>query len=211
MKNEIISALNWRYAVQVFAKEKKVSAEDLQTILESGRLAPSSYGFEPWKFIIVENPEIRLKLQAAGYGQTKISEASHLIVLARRTDARANIAKERIERTAQAYGQETSSLAGFREMLDGSIARQSDEVLDCDMRAQIYIALGVMVETASLLNIDSAPMGGFDPVRFDEILGLGEQHLSATVLLALGYRGEDEVAKRPKVRRAYAEVVSFVK
>jgi nitroreductase len=210
MNTEILKALNWRYAVQSFNQQKKVSADDLKTILESGRLAPSSYGFEPWKFIVVENPEIRLRLQEAGYGQAKISEASHLIVLARRTDARQNMTSERIARTAKTYGQNTEDLEGFRQMLAGSMERQSDEVLDCDMRAQIYIALGVMVATSSLLNIDCAPMGGFDPVKFDEILGLKEKHLTSTLLLALGYRGEDEAAKRPKVRRQFTEVVEFI-
>ena len=211
MKQKIIKALQWRYAAQVFDSEKKISAEDLAVILESGRLAPSSYGFEPWKFIVVENQDVRAKLREAGFGQPKITEASHLIVLARRTDARQNIVSERIERTAKANDQTSESLQGFRDMLDGSLAKQSDEALDADMRSQVFIPLGIMVETASLLGIDSAPMGGFIPEQFDEILGLRAKNLTATVLLALGYRGTDSAADRPKVRRSAEEVIEFVK
>ena len=211
MKKEIIESLEWRYAVQVFNPSKKIKDEDLNTILESGRLTPSSYGIEAWKFIVVENPEIREKLREAGYGQSKISDASHLIVLARRTDVKENISQERIDRTAETFKVEASSLNGFKEMIDGAINSRTVEALDAWAARQVYIPLGTMIETASLLGIDSAPMEGFDSQKYDEILGLKDKNLSATVLLALGYRGEDEVAARPKVRRNFEDVVEFIK
>jgi nitroreductase len=211
MKKEIVEALKWRYAVQVFDSSKKIKDEDLKTILEAGRLTPSSYGIEAWKFLVVENPEVRAKLREAGYGQPKISEASHLIVLARRTDMKENISQERIDRTAQTFKVEASSLSGFKEVIDGAISSRTAEALDSWAAKQVYIPLGTMIETASLLEIDSAPMEGFDPQKYDEILGLKEKNLSATVLLALGYRGEDEAAARPKVRREFEDVVEFLK
>ncbi len=211
MQEQIVKALGWRYAVQSFDSTKKVSESDLKTILESGRLAPSSFGLEPWKFIVVENPEIRQRLQAAGYGQPKVSEASHLIVITRRTDTRENIARERIERTAKIQGQDMAALAGFKEMLDGVIASRDDASLDVWNSRQAYIALGMMMETASLLGVDNAAMEGFDPKGVDDILGLQEKNLTATVMLALGYRGADPSADRPKVRREFAETVEFVK
>ena len=211
-KEEIISALNWRYAVQGFDATKKVSAEDLNTILEAGRLAPSSFGLEGWKFIVVENPELRAKVSAAGYGQPKITEASHLIVIARRTDAREAIVAERIARTAKIQGVDASALDGFKQMLDGTVASRDDAALDTWMRLQAYIPLGIMMETASLLQVDNAAMEGFDPKGVDEALGLTAKHLTATTLLALGYRSSaDESAARPKVRRAFDEVVEFLK
>src|SRR6266702_3577856 len=100
MKNEeIISALLGRYAVKTFDKSRKISNEDLKTILESGRLSPSSLGIEPWKFILVENKSIREKIRAASHDQTKITDASHLIVITYRTDTE-NLVSELIERTA---------------------------------------------------------------------------------------------------------------
>ena len=211
MNEKIISALNWRYAVQSFDKTKKVSDADLRTILESARLSPSSFGLEPWKFIVVENPDVRAKLAAVGYGQPKITEASHLVVVARRTDAREAIVGERIARTAKIQGVDASALDGFKQMLDGTIASRDDAALDVWNRSQTYIALGMMMETASLLGVDNAAMEGFDPKGVDEVLGLSTKHLTATTLLALGYRGEDESATRPKVRRDFDDVVEFVK
>jgi hypothetical protein len=129
MNETIINALSWRYAVQSFDTSKKVSEADLRTILESGRLSASSFGLEPWKFIVVENSELRTKLAAAGYGQAKITEASHLIVIARRTDTRENIVAERIARTATIQGVTESALDGFKQMLDGTVAGRDDAAL----------------------------------------------------------------------------------
>lgn len=211
MQEQILKALEWRYAVQSFDPTKKVGEGDLKTILESGRLAPSSYGLEPWKFIVVENPEVRERLQSVSYGQPKVSEASHLIVIARRTDAREKIVSERISRTATIQNMEESALDGFKEMLDGVVAGRDDASLDAWNARQAYIALGMMMETASLLGIDNAAMEGFDPKGVDDVLGLAKQNLTATIMLAVGYRGADASADRPKVRRSFDEVVEIVK
>ncbi|MFZ1626195.1 MAG: NAD(P)H-dependent oxidoreductase [Candidatus Moraniibacteriota bacterium] len=212
MQEKIVKALQWRYAVQSFDPVEKIGEPDLRTILESGRFAPSSFGLEPWQFIVVENSAVREKLRAVSYGQPKVTESSHLVVMARRTDTRENIVRERIERTAKIQNQELASLDGFKGMLDGVIASRDDAALDTWNSRQVYIALGMMMETASLLGIDNAAMEGFDdPKGVDDILGLSEKQLTATVLLAFGYRGEDIAASRPKVRRAFDEVVSFVK
>lgn len=211
MQETIQKALGWRYAVQSFDPAKKIGESELTTILESGRLAPSSFGLEPWQFIVVENTAVREKIQAVSYGQPKVSEASHLVIIARRTDARENIVRERIERTAKVQGQDIASLDGFKQMLDGVIAGRDDMALDIWNSRQAYIPLGMMMETASLLGIDNAAMEGFDPSAVDEILGLKEKNLTSTVMLALGYRGEDASATRPKVRRSFEEVVTFVK
>ncbi len=208
--NDIIKALNWRYAVRVFDPAKKVSDEDVQIILESGRLAPSSFGIEPWKFIVVKNPEIRVKLRAASYDQPKVTDASHLIVIARRTDARSAMTPELVDRTVKAQSVDPSMLEGLKNMVDGFIAGQTDASLDAWVMGQVYIPLGVMVTTAAQLGVDSGPMGGFNPVEVDAILDLPSQNLTSTVMLALGYRGEDPAAVRPKVRRAFADAISIV-
>ncbi len=200
-----------RYAVQTFDATKRVSDEDLRTILEAGRLSPSAFGVEPWRFVVVENAEIRAKLREASYGQSKVTDASHLIVIARRTDAREKIVDELIERTAKTQGKDPSELAGLRQMVEGGISAKDDAQLDAWVRAQTYIPLGVMVETAALLGVDSGPMEGFDPAAVDAILGLADQHLTATTMLALGTRGDDHAASRPKVRRAFEEATAFVR
>lgn len=209
--NTIIEALNWRYAVQVFDPSKTIAEETLHAILESARLAPSPFGIEPWKFIVVENPDVRAKLREVGYGQPKITDAPYLIVVAYRTDMKESIAKERIERTVKIHNQDASQFEGLKQMIDGSINSRSEEQLETWAKAQAYIPLGMMIETAALLGVDSGPMEGFDPNAVDEILGLQEKNLHATSMIALGYRGDDAAADRPKVRRDFEEVIEFVK
>jgi nitroreductase len=212
MNKQILDALNWRFATKVFDPSKKVSEENLHTILEAGRLAPSSFGIEAWKFLVVENPEVRGKIRDAGYGQTQIADASHLIVIARRTDVRERITDELVERSAKTMQIEPEKLDGLKQMLQGSIMGRSDADLDAWIRSQAYIALGMMMETASLLNIDNAALEGFNPATVDEILGLGDKRLASTCLLVVGYRMEDSATQtRPKVRRGFEEVVEFIK
>lgn len=208
--HNILEALSWRYAVKIFDPSKKVSAEDLHTILESGRLAPSSLGLEPWKFILVENPEVRAKLREASYGQPKVTDASHLLVLAYRTDGRV-LGTELLHRASEQEGVPMESLDGLKAMVEGAITGRSDADLAAWLRAQCYIPLGMMLETAALLHVDAGPMEGFDAKRVDEILGLSEKHLASTAMLALGYRGDDPAARRAKVRRTMDDVLEEVK
>ncbi len=212
MKNEeIIKALTSRYATKVFDVTKKVSDADLSTILESGRLSPSSFGIEPWKFIVITNPEIRAKIRAVGWDQPQMTDASHLVVIARRTDA-PSLSPELIARTARILGKPESDFTVYKDMVDGAFAGRSahEGATDSWLKAQTYIPLGIMVETAALLGVDSGPMEGFDPVAVDEILGLKEKNLASTTMLALGYRGADAYADKPKVRRDASEVIEFV-
>ena len=211
INEEIIKALNWRYAVKVFNPEKNVSEDDLHTILESARLSPSANGSEMWKFIVVQNKEIRQKLREAGDNQPKITEASHLIVLAYRTDIEASLAKERVDRTAKIQNQDPKDLEGLKTSLEKTVARKAkDGTLEAWVAHQAYIPLGIMLETAALLHIDAGPMEGFTPEKVDEVLGLKEKNLRSITMLALGYRGEDPASARPKVRRAFNEVIEFV-
>ena len=206
MKNEILQALQWRFATRVFDSNKKISDEDLRIILESARLSPSTIGLEPWKFIVVKNVDIRAKLRAAGYDQAKITDASDLIVIAQRTDPE-HLADELVARTAQTQSKTVEGLQGLKGMVDGGIARKSPEETNAWLRSQTYIPLGVMVETASLLNIDNGPMEGFDVAQVNDILGLTSKNLSAVTMLALGYRAEEPW---PKTRRTYDEVVEVI-
>ncbi len=211
INEEIIKALNWRYAVKVFNPEKNVSEDDLHTILESARLSPSANGSEMWKFIVVQNKEIRQKLREAGDNQPKITDASHLIVLTYRTDIEESLVKERIDRTAKIQNQDPKELDGLKNILENTVASKvKNGTLEAWVAHQAYIPLGIMLETAALLHVDAGPMEGFTPDKVDEILGLKEKNLRSITMLALGYRGEDPASARPKVRRAFNEVIEFV-
>lgn len=211
MQEDILKALQWRYAVKAFDPDKKISKEELFTILESGRLSPSSIGLEPWKFLVIENPEVRAKIRGVSFDQPKVTEAPYLIVITRRTDIRQNIARELIERTAAAHNVDHSELDGLKQLAEGGVGRHTDESLDAWVKSQTYIPLGIMIETAALMGIDAGPMEGFMADEVDKILGLQERNIKATVMLALGHRGDDPAATKPKVRRTFEEVVEFVR
>ncbi|MDQ3075902.1 MAG: NAD(P)H-dependent oxidoreductase [bacterium] len=206
-RKEIIDALNWRYATQIFDKNKIVDEDDIHTILETARLSPSPFGVEPWKFLVIKNPELRTKVGK----QPKMTEASHLIVITYRTDIKENLVKDRIERTAKIQNQKIEELDGLKKAIEGTIAKKDAEGnLESWIRSQSYIPLGIMIQTASLLGIDNGPMEGFDPEHVDEVLGLKDKNLKSLTMLALGYRGEDPASARPKVRRKFEEVVEII-
>ncbi len=210
MNKTIIDALTWRRAVKVFDTTKKVSDADLDTILEAGRLAPSSMGIEAWKFIVVEDPAVRARLREAAYGQAQVTDASHLIVITRRTDAE-NIAPELVARTAKAQGKPESELDGLLKMATGGVMGLPEgAVRDGWLAGQTYIPLGMMMAAASMMGVDNAAMGGFDPAKVDEILGLTAKHLASVSFMVLGYRADDAYSKMPKVRRPIGEVVERI-
>ena len=209
INKSIIEALTWRRAIRTFDPIKKISDENLKTILESANLSASSYGLEAWKFIVVTNQDLRMKIRAAGYDQIKITDASHLVVITRRTDTE-NLSTELISRSAHLEHKTEEELAGFKHMIDGALAhKEAGAVRDNWVASQTYIALGTMMETASLLAIDSAPMEGFDTTQVNEILRLTEKNLSVVTMLSLGYRAANETLI-PKVRRTYDDVVEFI-
>lgn len=212
MKDQILKAMNWRYAVKAYDRDKRVSKEDLETILEVGRLAPSSLGHEPWKFLVIENPALREQIRGAAWNQSPVTDATYLVVIAQRTDVRANAANELIERTASISGRTPEELSGLRQMVEGNIASLDDEKLYHITRAQTFIPLGIMIETAALIGVDVSSMGGFNPAQVDEILDLKAKNLASVTLVAIGYRRADDVqATRPKVRREIEDVIEYVK
>ena len=207
---DIIKSLNWRYATKTFDSNKKVSESDINTILESARLTPSSYGLEAWKFLVVTNPNIKTELRKASYDQTKVTDASHIIVVTRRTDI-TNLIPELVARISKNLNKEERELSGLKEMVSGTMSfHEKNKNLDSWLSAQTYIALGFMMETAALLEIDTCPMEGFDPNAVNNILGLKEKNLSVVSMLAVGYRGDDAFASNKKTRRNLEEVVEYI-
>ena len=207
----LTEALNWRYATKKFDAAKKISDADLEDLTEALRLAPSSYGIQPWAFMVVSDPAIRAELRKAAWDQPQITDASHLVVLCAKT----KLGKEDIDAyigdIAATRGMPAESLSGFHEMMMGSIGRQTPEGITTWNQKQVYIALGVLLAEAAQKKIDSCPMEGFDAAGFDKILGLTEQGLTATVLCPVGYRASDDAsAAYAKVRFAKDKIVKMI-
>ena len=205
---KIIDAMKWRYAVNKFDTTKKLSNEQINDLLEIMILAPSSYGLQPWKFIVVTNVELRAKLQQAGYNQAKISEASHMIIFAVEKNIDDKLVDAYIKSVSDTRGVPVEALADYAGMIKGAIARMTPEQRVEWAARQAYIALGVVTTAAAVAGIDTAPMEGFDTKKFDEILGLDKRGLESKVATAVGYRASDDAnAQYKKVRFSKEDVV----
>lgn len=195
-QQDILNALNWRYATKSYDTSKKLEEDKLHTILEAGRLAPSSVGSQPWKFIVISNPELKAKLAPHAYNQPQVTESSHLIVLCAITEFDEKYIDSHIDLTASTKGISAEMLAGYKNMLMGMTSSTANW-----LKHQVFIPLGMMMLAAAELHVDASPIGGFNPAGIDEALGLTEKGLTSVVLLGVGYRNEnDTAASQPKVR-----------
>lgn len=196
-----LESLHWRYATKRYDTTKKLSDEQRHLIMEALRLSPSSFGLQPWKFIHVSDPELRKKLSEAAWHQPQVTEASDFFVLC----SLAEMNEAHIDRFIQSIIEQRhvslESLAGFRAMLIGAAQNRSlPEQAEWNAR-QTYLALGFALAVAAENHIDASPMEGFDPKKFDEILGLEKLGLRSRVMLAVGFRSPDDVTQTlPKVR-----------
>jgi nitroreductase len=201
----IINALNWRYATDRFIT-KSIPEEKFQTIMEATRLSPSSMNFQPWKYISIQSPELRKQIFEAGYSQKAIIEAPTLLVLTiPNILTKANV-DHIIKASAEARNADPASLDGYRKMLQGFVDKTAPDKFFDWSRRQAYISLGILLLTAAQLEIDTAPMEGFEPEKVNKILGLTEY--SAVTLIALGYRSAKDTHQTwPKVRFKMEEIL----
>ncbi len=207
-KETILEQLNWRYATKSYDKTKKVSAEDWETLETALTLAPSSFGLQPYKFIVITDPELREKLKPAAWGQPQITDASHLVVFTyKKTLTDADI-EHFVDRIVEVRGVPRETLTDYENIIKGSAKQAVDGgYIETWNSRQAYIALGFLLQTAALLNIDATPMEGFDAAQFNEILGLTDY--SAVALAAVGYRDaeNDWLASLQKVRFPKDELI----
>lgn len=204
---DIVKALNWRYATKSFDSSKKLSEDQVETLLEALRLSPSSFGLQPWKFIRVKNADLRAKIQASAWNQVQITEASDLLVIASKITLTEDDATAFIADSAKAQGIDPSVLDGYKSMIVGTIGSRSSEALKAWNAKQAYIALGVLMAAAATLEIDACPMEGFDTAAVDSILGLEAMGYTTAVVCPVGYRSAtDSYATRTKVRVAKEKV-----
>ena len=208
---DALTALNWRYAVKKFDPAKKIPADTWAALEQSLLLSPSSYGLQPWKFFVVENPAIREQLLPHSWGQKQIVDADKLVVFAVKKDVTPADADRLIARTSQVRGVPAEALATYRGMMAGSLSRTPAPEIDTWMSRQVFIALGVFLTTAAVLGVDACPMEGFVPEKYDEVLGLGAKGYASRVVATAGYRAADDpYSGAKKVRYELSEVVETI-
>ncbi|MBU2917926.1 NAD(P)H-dependent oxidoreductase [Psychrosphaera sp. F3M07] len=206
---ELEKALQWRYSVKQFS-EQKVSQQNLNTLLELTRLSASSYGLQPYKIIVIESAVIRQQLVPYSYGQDKVANSSHLIIFAAQTE----IGNATVDRYITKHNQITNStseqLAPYANHMKMALKQKSDEQKQQWAHQQAYIALGNFITCAAAMKIDTCPMTGFDTTKYDSILALESEGLTASVICPIGYRSQDDAqAAMPKVRFAFDELMIF--
>lgn len=209
--NDVVERqLGWRYATKVFDAEKQISADDWQTVEQALVLTPSSFGLQPWKFFVVTDPAVKAKLRAASWNQSQIVDASHIVVFAIRKNLSVAEIDRYVARTAEVRGVTVESLARFRQIMVSTLERPPFDINEWASR-QVYIALGFFMAAAAMLGIDTCPIEGFEPQKYDEILGLAPLGYSACVVGAAGYRSNnDKYATVPKVRFKTEDVVTRI-
>jgi nitroreductase / dihydropteridine reductase len=199
----LLEALNWRYATKRM-NGNKVPEDQVSRILEAARLSASSMGLQPYSIFVIENEELRKKLQPAAYNQPQIAECSHLLVFAAWDDVTEKHVEDYIENMVKTRGVTAESLKGLKDMLTGFVNGNTTEQKHQWAANQTFIALGTALAAAALEKVDSSPMGGFIPEEIDKILNLREKGHKSVALMALGFRDteNDKLAGLKKVRRA---------
>ncbi|NLR64546.1 NAD(P)H-dependent oxidoreductase [Chitinophaga varians] len=208
---DIIQKLEWRYAVKKFDPVKKLTAAQLDRITTATRLSASSYGLQPYKMLIIENPAIREKLKAASWNQSQVTDASHLVVFARVRDLNESHVDDYTNNIAATRNINPEDLAGFAGIMKGTVNRLDAAAAAVWTSKQAYLALGTLLTAAAAEGIDACPMEGFDANQYDEILGLKDKGLATVVTAAIGFRAEDDAMQHAKkVRKPIAELVEVI-
>lgn len=199
--DDLLAQLQWRYATKEFDPSAKIPADTWDSIEQSLVLTPSSFGLQPWKFLILTNPELKNTLLEHSWNQKQVVDCSHFVVFAAPTSVGDQEIQAWIDCLAETRDVTTDSLSGYKQVMEGFLGNLDDDARLAWAHRQIYIALGQLMTTAALLGVDACPMEGFVPPEYDRILNLSDQNLTASVACALGYRSsEDKYASTPKAR-----------
>jgi nitroreductase len=208
MNKTFSEAMDFRHACKIFDESKKISDENIREILEAGRKSPSSFGMEPWKFLVITNEELKAKMRPFCWDQVQITSCSHLVVILAAIEG----VKPESNRPLQMLSRRGMS----QEKLDFYInlyKSHLQKTLECDENIyewtskQAYIASANMMTCAAVLGIDSCAIEGFEKESVEEILKLDTKKYQLSLILPLGYR----VKEQPKqLRLSYDEVVEFI-
>jgi nitroreductase len=206
---ELLTALEWRYATKRFDPKKKIFAEVWNALERALILTPTSYGLQPYRFIVLTDPGKRAELLAHSWNQPQVVDCSHYVVLTARTKLTDADVDNWIQRLAEVRKTPVEMLGSYRGMMIGDVVHGSRGKASHEWAVrQVYIALGNLMTCAAVLGVDACPMEGIVPPEYDRILGLLDSGYATAVACALGYRSEnDKYAALPKARLDAAELV----
>lgn len=206
-----IDALNQRYSVKKFDRDRKVSGEKLGNILEAGKLSASSLGLQPYKIIVVESEGMKEKLIPAFYNPSQISTCSHLILILSKKNVDDRYVDGYFRHISEVREIPVETLDLFRKSIEGYTKSKAQHEVEIWAEKQAYIVLGNLMFAAALEQVDSCPMEGFKKDLIEEILALDTDKESVAVTLAVGYRAEDDAFQHlKKVRKPEDKLFKFL-
>jgi len=205
----LLKQLNWRYATKKFDPARKIASEEWAVLEQALILTPSSYGLQPWKFIVVTDQALKAKLRPASWNQAQVEDCSHLVVFAAKQDISEADVDRFVARIAEVRGVGLESLAGYRGFMVGDLVNGARHAVIQEWAArQTYIAMGNLLTSAAMLGIDACPFEGLEPAKYDAILGLKDSGYATVAACPLGYRAaDDKYASAPKVRFEARDVI----
>ena len=206
---QLLQALQWRYATKTFDPSQRIPTETWEALESALVLTASSYGLQPWKFLVISDAELRAQLRPHSWNQSQITDCSHLVVLLKKREILAADADRLIEATATTRGIDASLLEGYRQMIQVDlIDGPRSQAIGQWSANQVYIALGNLLTSAALLEVDTCAIEGFSPSDYDKILGLESSDYKSCVVCACGYRSaEDKYAGLAKVRYSASDLI----
>jgi len=210
--NQLIGNLEWRYATKVFDATTKIPAHLWAGLVKSLVLTPTSYGLQPYKFLVIQDAAIRAALLPHSWGQKQVVDCSHYVVFLARTDMKPADVDKLIQRTSDVRHIPVENLAKYRDIILSNLVNGPRGKNAHEWAArQTYIALGNLMTCAAVLGVDACPMEGIDPAEYDKILKLDGTGYKTVVACALGYRAAaDKYAAQPKVRYETKDLVQYV-
>src|SRR5450755_2551246 len=209
---QLLEALNWRYATKYFDAAKKIPADVWQTLEQSLVLTPTSYGLQPYRFLVINDPATRTALLPHSWGQKQVVDASHFVVFTARTEMKEADVDRFIKRTTDVRKLPDGAFNPYRDMMLGDIVNGPRGKIAHEWATrQVYIALGNLMTCAAVLGVDTCPMEGLVPVEYDKVLNLNGSGYATVVACALGYRAAgDKYAGLAKVRYETKDVVQQI-
>lgn len=208
MSKTFKEAMEFRHACKLFDESKTVSDEDIREILEAGRKSPSSFGMEPWKFLVITNKELKAKLRPHCWDQPQITTCSHLVVVLAAIESlkvEHGVVKKRFSRREMPEEKLDFYMNLYAKHLKKTLS--SDENILCWSARQTYIAAANMMTCAATLGIDSCPIEGFDKDDVEKVLKLDTSKYQLSLILPFGYRVNEQ---SPQLRLDLEEVVEFI-
>ena len=209
MSNDFSKAMDFRHACKVFDDSKKITDEDIHTIVEAGRTSPSSFGMEGWKFLVITNEALKEKLRPVCWDQVQVTSCSHLVIILAAIDSvkvESGEVKKRFTRRDMSQESLDFYMDIYAKHLEKTLS--TDENIYHWTSKQSYIALGNMMTAAAYLGIDSCPIEGFEKENVEEILGLDTSKYQLSVVVPFGYRINEQPSQ---LRLPFDEVVEFIK